>query len=52
MTEDAFYMALLERYGRIYNPEANAKALAEKQAVLERRAALAKLFPAGSPPRD
>lgn len=44
--EDEVFKAFLARYGKIYNPDANEAALAERREVDERRAELKRLYPA------
>lgn len=48
--QDHFYSALLLRYGKVYNPEANERALVEKRAVEARRAKLREQFHDKKPP--
>jgi hypothetical protein len=44
MSADNFFNALLKRYNRIYDPEANDRAILEKEELARRRADLAKLW--------
>jgi hypothetical protein len=42
--EDHFYQALLRRYGKVYNPEANEKAQADEREANQRRDRFLALF--------
>ncbi len=45
--DNAIWLLILKKYGRVYNPEANAAATAEKEERLKRKAALNAKLPAG-----